>query len=214
MGTAVDLSLPGIIAFLLGVLLIEVVNLVGMRQLGSFPLSLQMPAVAVLLPARNEVRNIEGCVRSLLEQRYPRFRVMVLDDESSDGTGDLLARMAAEDPRLQVMAGTPLPPGWVGKTWACHQLAMAADEPFLLFVDADTRHHPLMLRDAVAAATGSGADLLTGAPRQVTHTWAERLTVPMLSWVMFALVPPSLPRLSRTAGGAAPSWNSSNPFGE
>jgi chlorobactene glucosyltransferase len=189
---------------LIAVLLIEVVNLVGMHRLGRFPVPVELPAVAVLLPARNEARNIEACVRSLLAQRYPSFRVMVVDDESSDGTGDLLARMAAEDPRLEVIAGSPPPPGWTGKNWACHRLATGAHEPFLLFVDADTRHHPLMLRDAMAATLGSGADLLSGAPRQVAHTWAERLTVPMVSWVMFALIPhPIVARSRWTALSAA-----------
>ena len=188
--------LTGIIAFLLVLLVIEVINLLSLRSLGSFPHPAQWPAVAVLLPARNEARNVEACVRSLLAQDYPNFRVIALDDASSDGTAWLLARMGNNEQLLRVVNGLPLPQGWVGKNWACNQLAREADEEWLLFVDADTIHHPLMLRDAIAAALASRADLVTGLPRQVVRTWVERLAVPMLSWVIFALLP--LPLVGRT----------------
>ena len=189
--------LPGIIAFLVALLLVEIINLRSLRSLGSFPLPTRFPSVAVLLPARNEAGGIEECVHSLLAQRYPHFRVIALDDESSDGTGHLLAHMAANERRLEIVAGVPLPHGWLGKNWACHQLAQAAGEEWLLFVDADTQHHPLMLLDTVAAALASGADLLTGVPRQEARTWAERLAVPMLPWALFALLPLPLVGSSR-----------------
>ena len=190
--------LTGMIAFLLVLLVIEVVNLFSLRSLGSFPRPAQWPSVAVLLPARNEARNIEACVRSLLAQDYPNFQVIALDDASSDETGLLLARMADNEHLLRVVAGLPLPQGWVGKNWACNQLAREANEEWLLFVDADTIHHPLMLRDAIAAARASRADLVTGLPRQVVRTWVERLAVPMLSWVIFALLPVPLVGRSRS----------------
>ena len=85
-------------------------------------------------------------MRSLLAQDYPHFEVIVLDDQSEDGTGAILARLAAADERLRVFAGGPLRPGWLGKANACRQLAEAARGAWLLFTDADTRHRPEMLR--------------------------------------------------------------------
>ena len=194
--------LTGIIAFLLVLLVIEVINLLSLRSLGSFPPPAKWPTVAVLLPARNEARNIEACVRSLLAQNYPHFRVIALDDASTDGTGALLAHLADNEAILQVMSGLPLPQSWVGKNWACHQLGREANDEWLLFVDADTVHHPLMLRDAIASGLASGADLVTGLPRQVVRTWAERLALPMLPWVLFALLP--LPLVGRSH---SPMWS-------
>ena len=96
--------------------------------------------VSILVPARNEEANIELCVASLLKQAYPEFEVIVLNDNSSDSTGEILQRLAAANPHLTILDGSPLPNGWVGKNWACHQLARAATGTLLLFTDADTDH--------------------------------------------------------------------------
>jgi chlorobactene glucosyltransferase len=160
----------------------------------------------VLVPARDEEANIGPCVRSLLAQNYPDFEVLVLDDASRDGTGRILAALAEETDRLRVLVGRSLPFGWLGKHWACHQLAQAADGPLLLFTDADTRHHPNALRDAVAALLAEEADLLTALPRYEVVSWAERLVVPVLAWSIFSFLPLGLahrlhlPVLSATVG--------------
>lgn len=148
-----------------------------------------LPWVSVLVPARNEERNIEACARSLLEQDYPRFEVLVLDDDSTDETPAILDRIAQTDARLRVLRGRPLPDGWLGKHWACHQLALASNGELLLFTDADTRHHPCMLRDAVAAQQKEGSDLLTGLPREEAVSWGEILVIPVIGWAVLALLP-------------------------
>jgi chlorobactene glucosyltransferase len=102
----------------------------------------QSAFVSILVPARNEAANIEVCVRSLLAQDYSRWELLVLDDQSEDATGAILARLAAEDGRLRVLPGGPLLPGWLGKANACRQLAAAARGDWLLFTDADTVHQP------------------------------------------------------------------------
>ncbi|MFO3797468.1 MAG: glycosyltransferase, partial [Anaerolineales bacterium] len=109
-------------------------NLFGMRRLGKFPPAYDKPLISVLIPARNEQTNIETCVRSLLAQTYKPFELLVLDDNSIDGTGETLARLQVEYPHLRVLYGSPLPDGWVGKNWACHQLSQAARGDFLLFL--------------------------------------------------------------------------------
>jgi chlorobactene glucosyltransferase len=143
--------------------------------------------VSALIPARDEAATIEACVRALLSE--PIHEVVVYDDGSTDGTGAVLARIAAEDPRLRVLDGVPLPTGWVGKPHACHRLAEAAKGDVLLFVDADTR----ALSGIVAVLLADDADLVTALPGQVVGSLGEGLIVPLLhltylSWLPLALI--------------------------
>lgn len=196
----------GIVVFLAILLLIAISNLLTLRRLNNYPTLSQFPRVSILVPARNERAVIGACVRSLLAQDYPDFEVLVLDDASTDGTGDVLATLAQTETRLRVLSGTPLPNGWLGKQWACHQLAQTANGELLLFTDADTVHHPHALRAGVAALQAERADLLTGFLYQRTQTWGERLTVPMIFWCFFSFLPLAvayrirIPALSLTNG--------------
>jgi chlorobactene glucosyltransferase len=190
----------GLAFFTFGLLAIALSNLRAWQRLEQYGPPAGLPRASILLPARDEEDNIEACVRSLLAQDYPDFEVIALDDDSSDGTGRILSELAEASDRLRVLAGKPLPGDWLGKHWACHQLAQAATGELLLFTDADTRHHPLALRDAVAALQAERADLLTALPRQIVGSWAERLIVPIIPWSLFALVPLALAhRLRRTS---------------
>jgi chlorobactene glucosyltransferase len=144
-----------------------------------------LPMVSILVPARNEERNIANCVHSLLAQDYPFFEVIVYDDQSTDATRSILEQITVERPKLKVMEGIPLPEGRLGKNWACVQLARQAQGDLLLFTDADTMHQPQALRRIVTAMLGEKADLLTGFPRQEMHTWGERLLVPFFSWALY-----------------------------
>lgn len=147
--------------------------------------------VVVCVPARNEERAIGRCVRSLLKQRYPadRLRVVVVDDGSTDGTRSILDAIAAEDPRLQVVPGAPLPAGWIGKNWALNQAVQHLGEPapdYLLFTDADTHHTPWSLASVVPFAQERGTDLLSLGPGQELGSFAERLLLPPILLVVMA----------------------------
>jgi len=150
------------------------------------------PMVSVLVPARNEERSIAICVLSLLAQQYPSFEVLVLDDQSTDGTRSILEKIVLAHPELRLLDGEPPFGEMVGKNWACIQLARQARGELLLFTDADTCHNKDMLTSAVTALVGEKADLLTGFPRQEIHSWGERLLVPFFSWVMLSFIPLSL----------------------
>jgi chlorobactene glucosyltransferase len=167
---------------------------------------LNYPTVSILVPARNEERNISGCVQSLLALEYPSFEVLVLDDQSRDNTRSILEKISGSNPKLRILDGDPPSGTQVGKNWACSQLARQAQGELLFFTDADTFHQPETLRTIVTALVGEQADLLTGFPRQEVHTWGEKLLVPFFSWALLCFNPLELayrirlPLLSNAVG--------------
>jgi chlorobactene glucosyltransferase len=179
----------GIVLFVSVLLIIALSNQQTLRRINDYRLPTRLPRVSVLVPARNEEANIGHCVSSLLAQDYPDIEIIVLDDDSSDGTGQILAALAQNDLRLRTIRGESLPDGWLGKPWACYQLWQASDGELLLFTDADTRHAPQSVRDAVAALSAEGADLLCAIPHQDVGSWAEKLLVPLIPWSIFSFVP-------------------------
>lgn len=143
-----------------------------------------MPFLSIVIPARNEERQIEQCVSSLLAQRYPNFEVIVVDDRSEDRTAQILESIAANDGRLRVVHGEPLPDGWVGKPWAIAQGARAARGAWLLFTDADTVHEPLSAASAVRCALQTQTRALGLLPKQRFETPAERAVLPTILWMI------------------------------
>jgi chlorobactene glucosyltransferase len=168
------------------------VNYFTVRRLDQYPPAKEYPFVSVLIPARNEALNIAACVASLLAQDYPDFEVIVLNDDSTDDTSQILAKLARINARLKVLKGAPLPDGWLGKHWACHQLDQEASGELILFTDADTCHSPDMLRASVSALQAEHADLVTAFPREDVVTWGERLLVPVIGWGIFTFIPVKL----------------------
>ncbi len=142
--------------------------------------------VSVIVPARNEARNIGACVHSILASTWPRLEVIVVNDHSSDDTGDIARQIAAGDSRVTVIDNPDLPEGWIGKQWACHNGARAAHGATLLFTDADTRHGPELLARSMRAMQDRGADLFTVAGSQTMETFWERLIQPHVFGMLVA----------------------------
>lgn len=142
----------------------------------------EAPQVTVVIPARDEEANIGRCLTSIVAQDYPqsRFSVIVVDDHSADATAAIVRNFAALDPRISLIQSPPLPPRWVGKSHACWIGARiaAANSEWLLFIDADVTVAPAALSSAVQAALRERLDLLSLAPRQDLHSFAERLILP------------------------------------
>jgi chlorobactene glucosyltransferase len=137
------------------------------------------PLVSIIVPARNEAVNISPCVASLLNTQYPSIEIIVVDDGSTDGTGDIVSILADHSAgRLRLVDGEPLPAGWLGKPWACWQGYRHAQGDVLLFTDADTRHDDALLGHAVGALESERADMVTVLPRQLMLGFWERLILP------------------------------------
>ncbi len=175
MSWLIQLWLWGSIGIVLLLLAQFMANLPVLVRLRSGPVPEKCPLVSVLVPARNEARRIGPCLQSLLAQDYPHFECIVLDDQSDDGTADLVQQLGfSTDPvaQFRLVAGRPLPPNWIGKPWACYQLSQVAHGEFLLFTDADTLHHPCTISAAI-----------------ITRTFAERLMIPFLFVAAAACLP-------------------------
>jgi hypothetical protein len=135
------------------------------------------PPVTVVVPCRDEAPSVERAMRSLLAQDVPALRVVAVDDRSTDGTGAILARLAAADPRLEVVRVEALPEGWLGKNHACHVGARRARGEWLLFTDADVVFAPDALRRALEAARAHRLGHLAVLPRFVAPGLLERAFV-------------------------------------
>ncbi|WP_420643867.1 glycosyltransferase [Candidatus Leptofilum sp.] len=181
--------LGGFISLALGILAVTAVSnfLFFPRLKATQPAS--QSKLSILIPARNEAAVIDQTIRGLLAQSYANFELLLLDDQSDDGTGAVATQAANGDERFRLLPGSPLPPGWLGKNWACHQLSQAATGEYLLFADADVRWQPDALTALLTLAQTGQADLLTIWPTQQTESWAERLVVPLMSFAILCYLP-------------------------
>ena len=194
----------GVVAFYLRQLWETRLGLFVAHQARTKPLGLERwPHVTIIVPARNERRNIRQCVMSLLAQDYPNFNVIVVDDGSVDGTGAILAEMqrGPGGQKLSVVQGDALPSGWAGKPHALAQGAAAAQrlratvngasEEWLLFTDADTVHRPLALRTALRDGRAQGGDLISClTSQQFVEPWGHMI-MPIILMGISAQYPPA-----------------------
>lgn len=176
----------GILALLL---LIALLNITTAPRLENASGPLSLPRVSLLIPARNEAHNIAQCLGGLLNQDYPHLEIIVLDDHSTDGTADILARLQQRHPQLQYLSGQPLPAGWTGKNWACQQLFRAARGEYLIFVDADTRHAPAAVRKTVGWMQHLKLGMLSAFLAQETGSLVEKLVIPVIDILIYGTLP-------------------------
>lgn len=164
-------------------------NLIDFKALKStnVPDSTLKPKVSICIPARNEVDVIEHCVTSALKQNYPNFEVLVLDDESTDGTTEILTKLSGIINNLFHIEGKPKPNDWFGKPWACHQLSEIASGDVLIFIDADVWLEEDAILKAVTELTT--IDSITVWPEQVVETFWEKQVIPMIYFALFTLLP-------------------------
>lgn len=136
--------------------------------------------VSVIVPARNEAPNIARCVSSILATTYPHIELIVIDDNSTDGTAAVATRAAHRDARFHLVENSPLPEDWFGKQWACNTGATNARGEILLFTDADTHHAPDLITRSVNAMRRTTADMFSVAGRQEMVSFWEKVLQPQM----------------------------------
>lgn len=145
--------------------------------------------VSIIVPMRNEERNVERCIGSVMNQDYPSYEIIAVNDMSTDGTPRILESLSAKYQNLTVVTGSPTPKGWVGKNHALWQGVQKATGDWLLFVDADTYLEPYTLRSALSYAEEHKAEMLSIFPFQELDSFWERIIQPII-FTYFAIAFP------------------------
>lgn len=147
------------------------------------------PFLSVLIPARNEDKNISACLTSLITSAYKNFEMIVLDDASTDQTYNIVSELKIKYSKVDLITGKPLPSDWLGKNWACHQLAQKAKGELLLFLDADVQITNQALSYAVQTFLDKKVKMLSVFPTQIIKSFGEWLVVPLMDWLLLTFLP-------------------------
>ena len=159
---------------------------VSLNDYDPNPIDPQPTRVSIVLPARNEASHIAACLQSLRATSWPNVEIVVVNDHSSDDTGELARVAAADDARVTVIDAPDLPAGWFGKQWACHCGVQHTTGSLLLFTDADTRHAPDLVGRLVNARASRHADLMSVAGTQEMVSFWEHTIQPAVFTILLA----------------------------
>ncbi|WDF56312.1 glycosyltransferase family 2 protein [Mucilaginibacter sp. KACC 22063] len=161
--------------------------------------------VSILIPARNEAGRILNLLESIAEQEYSNYEVIILDDNSEDHTYELCNDFAASHEKFRVIKGQQLPKGWLGKNYACYQLARLATGKYLLFLDADEEIENGLINSSVHRMHVNNLALLSLFTDQVMVTFGEKVVVPLMHYILLNLLPIRLIYLSKNPAFSAAS---------
>jgi len=152
--------------------------------------------VSVLIPARNEEKNITSLLLDLQHQTYKNLEILIYNDQSEDRTANFVEAMAKYDKRISLINGQELPLGWIGKNNACHQLSKMAHGEYFLFLDADVRLSENTVAKSLKYLEKSKSDVLTIFPKQLLFSIGEKAVVPLMNYILLTLLPLFLVRHS------------------
>ena len=193
--------------FLIGLLVIRLlVTLVNYLSFAYLPMVTsfeQEPSVSILIPARNEEETIGTLLEQLTTLAYSAFEIIVYNDHSADKTESIIEHWAGRVPNIKVINGQQLPQGWLGKNHACHELAQAATGDILLFLDADVNVKKDVVKRSVSYFRKHELHLLSIFPKQIVKSFGEKISVPIMNWILLSLLPLSLVRKSKNDAFAA-----------
>ena len=181
-------------------------NFLWLKNIPSQKNNTNSKLVSILIPARNEEDVIESTIKSITNQSYQNYELIILDDNSSDATKSIIQKHAKLNHRIEQINGSPLPSGWLGKNWACHQLSEKAKGEYILFIDADTNIDKFILQDSIIVLQKEKIDLLTLVPGRDTKLIADHAMKKIISWFIVCWLPMKLamnlnaPFLSATFG--------------
>ncbi|WP_443945929.1 glycosyltransferase [Pedobacter sp. AW1-32] len=161
--------------------------------------------VSILIPARNERNNILPLLQSILNQDYKEYEVIILDDNSEDNTFELVASFCNQHPQFKIVKGAELPSGWLGKNFACHQLSLLASGMYFFFVDADETIERGLINAMIQRMEAGNLSLLSIFTNQKMLGFGEKLTVPLMHFILLNLLPLRLVRISKNPAFSAAS---------
>jgi glycosyltransferase involved in cell wall biosynthesis len=183
------------LSFLSARVLISFINFITRNKLKA-GIPAGNPLLSVLIPARNEETSLPLLLDDLGDLTFGNVEIIVCDDHSTDHTADILKARSGQHPNLTWFKGADLPEGWLGKNYACYQLAQKAKGDYLLFLDADVRVSPDMASNALHYIQKSGRQLVSVFPTQEMRSFGEMVTVPIMNWILLSLLPLPLVRSS------------------
>ncbi|TAJ09175.1 glycosyltransferase [Marinilabiliaceae bacterium JC017] len=189
-------------AFITIQFMVSLVNLLFAERMKA-PTTPTDDFISILIPARNEAQNIERLIKDVLDQPYNHFELIICDDQSEDDTPGIVRRYASNDRRIRLIQSEKLPKGWLGKNHACHLLSQHATGQYLLFLDADVRIQGNIIARCIAHCKKHHLSLLSIFPKQQMHSWGEKITVPVMNYILLSLLPLWLVRKSAFTSLAA-----------
>jgi len=184
-------------------LLVALVNYLSFAYLPQQTSLTKEPFVSILIPVRDEEENIGRLLEQLSNIAYANLEIMVYNDHSADATENIIKHWAAKEPTIKVINGRQLPQGWLGKNYACHQLSRAASGEILLFLDADVSIKKDFLKRSIHHFQKHELQLLSIFPKQLLLSIGEKVSVPLMNWILLSLLPLQLIRKSKNEALAA-----------
>ena len=170
-------------------LLVALINLLFPQRFSSNQDDSENNLVSVLIPARNEEKNIANLLEDLIQQDYKNLEIIVFNDQSEDDTATIVQDFLKKDSRIKIIQSEGLPNGWLGKNFACHSLAKQANGDFFLFLDADVRLKRDLISKTLLFAKKHRLGLLSIFPKQEMKSIGEWFTVPIMNYILLSLLP-------------------------
>jgi len=166
------LELYGIVAGVawIGVIIYLTIGFRKIRKLKDQPVLTGLPPLAIIIPVRNEEENLENALQSVCNINYPNYRIIAVNDRSTDRTNEILNRLSNIHPQLTITTITDLPDGWLGKNNALYQGYRSSTEEWMLFTDADVAYHPDAISKAMGYALQNKLDNLAVLPHIVSRS--------------------------------------------
>lgn len=193
--------------FLMGLLIIRLlvalVNYVSFAYLPKATPLAAAPFISILIPARDEEENIGTLLEELSRLEYSALEIIVYNDNSTDKTEDIIKEWKVINPNIKLINGGVLPNGWLGKNHACHQLSQAATGDVLLFLDADVSVRKDLIKRSISHFQKYELQLLSIFPKQIVQSFGEKISVPLMNWILLSLLPLSLIRNSKNKAFSA-----------
>jgi glycosyltransferase involved in cell wall biosynthesis len=183
--------------------MISFINFISFHYLPATIKLTETPLVSVLIPARNEELNIKILLSQLNGFSYTPLEIIVYDDGSEDATADIVKQFAQDKTHIRLIPGESLPEGWLGKNYACHRLAMEAKGNILLFLDADVMVRDGLIERSIRYVQKHDLYLLSIFPKQIFQSFGEKITVPLMNWILLSFLPLILIRKSKNPAFSA-----------